>query len=127
MKINTSRLYYLHLYLIFGILLFIFPNFLTLALFFLIVILIEIERITNFAELEKNEITIYRGIIFREVARINIKDIHEIKLEKNPLLSMLGLSNLRIRVFSSEYLLKGIRNGEKIFEKISQIKSRESK
>lgn len=125
MKINTSRLYYLHLYLIFGILLFIFPNFLTLVLFFLIVIFIEIERITNFAELEKNKITIYHGIIFREIARINVKDINEIKLEKNPILSMLGLSNIRIRVFSSEYLLKGIRNGEKIFEKISKIKSKE--
>jgi len=127
MKIKTSRLYYFHLYLIFGLLILIFPHFLTFALFLLVIILIEIELISNFGKLEKNEIVIYRGIIFREITKINIKDINEIKLEKNPLLSMFGLSNLRIKVFGSEYLLKGIKNGEKIFEKLSQIKSRESK
>jgi len=127
MKIKTSRLYYFHLYLIFGLLILIFPHFLTLALFLLVIILIEIEIISNFGKLEKNEITIYRGIIFKEIVKINIKDINEVKLEKNPFLSMFGLSNLRIKVFGSEYLLKGIKNGEKIFEKISQIKSRESK
>ena len=127
MKIKTSRLYYFHLYLIFGLLILIFPHFLTLTLFLFVIILVEIEIISNFGKLEKNEITIYRGIIFREITKINIKDINEVKLEKNPLLSMFGLSNLRIKVFGSEYLLKGIKNGEKIFEKISQIKSRESK
>jgi len=127
MKIKTSRLYYFHLYLIFGLLILIFPHFLTLALFLFIIILIEIELISNFGKLEKNEITIYRGIIFREITKINLKDINEVKLEKNPFLSMFGLSNLKIKIFGSEYLLKGIRNGEKIFEKISQIKSRESR
>ena len=127
MKIKTSRLYYFHLYLIFGLMIFIFPHFLTLLLFFLIILLIEIERVSNFGKLEKNEITIYRGIIFREIAKIDVRDINEIKLEKNPFLSLFGLSNLRIKVFGSEYLLKGIKNGEKIFEKISQLKSKASK
>jgi len=127
MKIKTSRLYYFPIYLILAILIVIFPHFLSLLLFFIFLIFVEIEINFNYAKISRNEITIYNGIFLKKITKVSIKDLVEIKLEKNPYLYFFGLSNLRFKTYNSEFILKGIRKGEKIFEEISKIKAKEAK
>ncbi|MFH7903580.1 MAG: PH domain-containing protein [Candidatus Aenigmatarchaeota archaeon] len=122
MKVKTSRLYYLPVYLLFVIILLLFPSVITLLLFVSFLIASELYINFNYLEIKGKNVFLRRGILIKKIEKIDLNLVQKISLEKTPYLYILGLSKIVIHSFGERAEVVGIRNGEKVFKKLLEIK-----
>lgn len=121
MRIKSSRRYYIPLYILSFVIFLFFHNILPLIVLVFSIIAVEVYINTHYLEIRDDEIYIYQGLINKKTIRLEKGLVHEVTLEKNLYLFLLGLSTLKLRSLDKEYKISGIKNGEEIFKKINSF------
>ncbi|MEM5882458.1 MAG: PH domain-containing protein [Candidatus Aenigmatarchaeota archaeon] len=122
MRIRTSRRYYLPFYVLVTAFLILFPNLVSMLIFLVVLISIEVYISTRFLEIRnEREIFFQEGIVNRKITRLERDFLQLVSIEKNPYLMVLGLANLRLKTIDREFVIEGIAGGDKIFRSINKI------
>ncbi|MEM0243528.1 MAG: PH domain-containing protein [Candidatus Aenigmatarchaeota archaeon] len=122
MRIRTSRRYYLPFYVLVTAFLILFPNLVSMLIFLVVLLSIEVYISTRFLEIRnEREIFFQEGIVNRKITRLERDFLQLVSIEKNPYLMVLGLANLRLKTIDREFVIEGIAGGDKIFRSINKI------
>ncbi|MEM5832258.1 MAG: PH domain-containing protein [Candidatus Aenigmatarchaeota archaeon] len=122
MRIRTSRRYYLPFYVLVTAFLILFPNLVSMLIFLVVLLSIEVYISTRFLEIRsEREIFFQEGIVNRKITRLEKDFLQLVSIEKNPYLMILGLANLRLKTIDKEFVIEGIAGGDKIFRSINKV------